>query len=212
MKILAISDRVVRELHSEAIKTQFGHVELVLSCGDLPFHYLEYIMTMLNQPLLYVLGNHDQGVYTAGGGFKAEPTGGINVDGHIVEVKGLLVAGLEGSLYYSDRASHQYTETTMAGKILRMAPTLWRNRLQYGRSLDILITHAPPYRIHDGSDRCHTGFKTFLRFMQLFRPRYLIHGHQHVYNPQTVVRTTYLDTQVVNAYRYQVIDWDETCD
>jgi len=38
---------------------RFGDVELVLSCGDLPYYYLEYIVSMLNVPLLYVHGNHD---------------------------------------------------------------------------------------------------------------------------------------------------------
>jgi Icc-related predicted phosphoesterase len=72
--------------------------------------------------------------------------------------------------------------------------------------LDILITHAPPFGIHDGTDRCHTGFKTFLRMMDAYRPRYLIHGHMHVYSPNTTIRTMYHHTQVLNTYGYQVIE------
>ncbi len=109
---------------------------------------------------------------------------------------------------YSGRGSHQYTERDMQWKALRMALALWLNRLRQGRFLDILITHAPPYGIHDGSDLCHTGFKTFLHIMNVYRPRYLIHGHQHVYSPNTTIRTTYHDTQVVNTYGYQVIHLD----
>lgn len=207
MQILTVSDKVVESIYSEAIKRRFGDVDLVLGCGDLPPNYLEFIVTMLSVPLLYVFGNHDQGIYTANGKFKYAPTGCINMDERVVEVKGLLIGGLEGSMRYSGRGKHQYTEQDMRWKALRMAPALWLNRLRYGRFLDILITHAPPYGIHDGTDLCHTGFKTFLRMMDTYRPRYLIHGHQHVYSPHTTIRTTYRDTQVINTYGYQVIQW-----
>ncbi|RLC71632.1 MAG: metallophosphoesterase [Chloroflexi bacterium] len=207
MKILTVSDRVVESIYSVSIKQQFGDVDLVLACGDLPPYYLEFIVTMLGVPLLYVFGNHDQGVFTFNGKFKHAPEGCINVDERIVQVKGLLIGGLEGSMLYSGQGDHQYTEWDMIWKALRMAPALWWNRLRYGRFLDILITHAPPYRIHDGVDRCHTGFKTFLRMMDIYHPRYLIHGHVHVYSPHTIIRTTYGRTQVVNTYGYQIINW-----
>jgi Icc-related predicted phosphoesterase len=208
MKILTISDKVVESIYSPDIKQRFGDVELVLACGDLPPYYLEFIVSVLNAPLLYVFGNHDQGIYTSNGQFKHEPLGGINLDERVVKVKGLLIGGLEGSMRYSGRGSHQYTEQDMRWKALRMAPALWWNRLRHGRFLDILITHAPPYGIHDGTDLCHTGFKTFLRMMDTYRPRYLIHGHQHVYSPHTTIRTTYHRTQVINTYGYQVIHFD----
>jgi len=209
MKILTVSDKVVESIYSPAIKERFGDVDLVLACGDLPPYYLEFIVTMLNVPLLYVFGNHDQGIYTYNGEFQHAPTGCINVDERVVKVQGLLIGGLEGSMRYSDRGNHQYTEVNMLWKALRMSPALWWNRLRHGRFLDILITHAPPYGIHDDTDLCHTGFKTFLHMMDIYRPRYLIHGHRHVYNPHTAMRTTYRHTQVVNTYGYQVIDWED---
>jgi Icc-related predicted phosphoesterase len=210
MKILTVSDKVVESIYSPDVKQQFGDVELVLACGDLPPYYLEFIVTMLNVPLLYVFGNHDHGIHTANGRFIQAPMGCINVDERVVKVKGLLIGGLEGSMRYSGRGSHQYTEQDMMWKALRMTPALWLNRLRHGRFLDILITHAPPYGIHDGTDLCHTGFKTFLRMMDIYHPRYLIHGHLHIYSPHTTIRTTYYRTQVVNTYGYQVIRFDAT--
>jgi len=138
------------------------------------------------------------------------PMGCINVDERVAEVKGLLIGGLEGSMRYSDRGNHQYTEGDTRWKALRMASALWWNRLRHGRFLDILITHAPPYRIHDGTDLCHTGFKTFLRVTEIYQPRYLIHGHQHIYSPHTIIHTTYYHTQVVNTYGYRVIHWRDS--
>lgn len=208
MKILTISDKVVEGLYGPAIKRRFGDVDLVLACGDLPPYYLEFIVTTLGVPLLYVFGNHDQGVFTPDGKFKYAPEGCINVDERVVKAQELLIGGLEGSMRYSGQGEHQYTEWDMRWKALRMAPALWWNRLRHGRFLDILITHAPPYRIHDGTDLCHTGFKTFLRIMDIYRPCYLIHGHQHVYGPHTAIRTTHHHTQVVNTYGYQVIHFD----
>ena len=89
---------------------------------------------------------------------------------------------------------------------VRLAPRLLFNRLRYGRFLDILLTHAPPRGIHDGQDRCHWGFRSFLWFMRVFRPRYLVHGHTHLYSPDAVRATRYAETTVLNAYDHVVLD------
>ena len=101
----------------------------------------------------------------------------------------------------------QYTNQEMWSKTLRLVPHLLWNKLRHGRYLDILVTHAPPYGVHDASDLCHTGFKSFLWFMKRFRPRYLIHGHIHLYGRESVRRTLYESTLVVNAYGHQIIEW-----
>jgi len=59
MKILCISDQVERVLHGPTLNSYAQGVEAVISCGDLPFDYLEYVLTFLGVPLYYVLGNHD---------------------------------------------------------------------------------------------------------------------------------------------------------
>jgi Icc-related predicted phosphoesterase len=59
----------------------------------------------------------------------------------------------------------------MAQKVWRLTPALLMNRVSCGRYLDILITHAPPFGIHDGTDRAHRGFEALLRLMARFRPR-----------------------------------------
>jgi len=209
MKILTLSDKVIDFIYSPQLREKFGDVELVLSCGDLPFYYLEYIVSMLNVPLFYVMGNHDKRVeYSANGQAKTAPGGCVNIDNRAIQYKGLLIGGLEGSMYYSREPRFQYTEPEMHFKVLRMAPQLLLNRIQQGRYLDILITHAPPYRIHDGQDPCHRGFQAFLRFMDLFKPRYLIHGHVHLYGYDQTAVTTYRETQVVNISGYWVLEWN----
>ena len=58
MKVLTVSDKMDELVYSSAIQRLFGDVDLVLGCGDLPHHYLEFIVTMLGGPLFYVIGNH----------------------------------------------------------------------------------------------------------------------------------------------------------
>jgi DNA repair exonuclease SbcCD nuclease subunit len=206
VKILAVSDRVVESMYGPQIRERFGDVDMVLSCGDVPYYYLEYIVSMLDVPCLFVHGNHDRPEYASDGRTITEPSGWVNLDGRVVSVGGVLLGGLEGSIRYKPRAPYQYTENEMVVKAWRLVPAFLMNRVRYGRSLDVLVTHAPPLGIHDGADWPHRGFKVFLRLMARFRPRYLLHGHRHIYGTDTW-RTRYLGTEVINVYPYRVIEW-----
>jgi Icc-related predicted phosphoesterase len=207
VKVLAVTDRVVELIYSPSIVEKFGDVDLVLSCGDLPYYYLEYIVTMLNVPLLYVHGNHDPLVeYSSSGRQLTGPCGCINVHGRLTQEQGVSVAGLEGSIRYKPHGRYQYTNLEMWSHALKLAPALLFRRLITGRPLDILLTHSPSYGIHNGRDRTHVGFKSFLWLMRQAQPRYLIHGHRHVYNPLEPTETQYGQTTVINVYPYQVLE------
>jgi len=52
----------------------------------------------------------------------------------------------------------------------------------------------------------HTGFNVFLSFMKTFRPRYLLHGHIHLYRNDIPRETQFEDTTIINVYPYRVID------
>lgn len=209
MKILALSDRVVAPIYSPRIREQYGDIGLAIGCGDLPYYYLEYVVTMLPVPLTYVYGNHDKVQYTADGRTLNAPAGCVSLEGSVREVKGVLLAGLGGSIQYQPGAVHQYTEADMRARILQLIPALLVNRLRTGRYLDILVTHSPPFGIHDGEDRAHIGFKSFLTFMRYFKPRRLLHGHKHMYGHDNVYVTQYHETTVVNVYPSRVIYWNE---
>jgi Icc-related predicted phosphoesterase len=198
-------------IHSPALKRQFGDVDLVLGCGDLPHYYLEFIVTMLGGPLFYVIGNHAAELKHRYDPIEewGYPGGCENVHGRAVRYRRLLIAGLEGSMRYNDNPAFQYSEREMLWKVWHLAPALVLNRLLYGRYLDILITHAPPQGIHDRSDLCHQGFRAFRTIMNLFRPRYLIHGHVHLYNSLETAESVYRDTRVINTYGYRTLEIDE---
>ena len=205
MKILCMSDQVAPVVYSPSAQKRFVDVDLVLSCGDLPYYYMEFAASALNVPCLYVHGNHDQPEHKSDGRILDEPGGWINLDRRVIAAKGLLVGGLEGCLRYKPAAKYQYTETDMMLRAWQMIPALLYNRARYGRYLDILITHAPPRGIHDGPDLPHRGFQIYLWFMQQFRPRYLLHGHKHIYGRE-IWQSRYQDTQVVNVHPFRVIE------
>jgi Icc-related predicted phosphoesterase len=209
VKILAVSDKVMDVVYSPAIRDNFGDVDLVIACGDLPFYYLEFIASSLNVPCYFVYGNHDYNVrHTVDGPTTVHPPGWFNLDGRCVMAKGLLLAGFEGSIRYRPDGVHQYTQTEVSWKALRMMPRLIQNRLLHGRYLDILVSHAPPLGIHDGPDYAHIGFSAFLTLMDRFRPRYLLHGHKHVYGNEPT-QTTYNQTEVINVYPYRALHFSE---
>ena len=60
MKILAVSDEENNALWSERVREIADGIDLIISCGDLKNEYLEFLLTMINAPLLYVFGNHDE--------------------------------------------------------------------------------------------------------------------------------------------------------
>ena len=208
MKILAVSDQVVDSLYTTQVIDRFGDVDLILGCGDLPYYYLEFLVTVINRPLYYVHGNHDKSFEVTSEGIQTiTPAGCDPLDGRAVVFQGLLLAGLGGSIRYSNEGQYQFTQAEMDHKALWLSVPLLVNRLRFGRGLDILVTHSPPFGVGDGPDAAHIGFRAFNTLMRLFKPRYLLHGHQHVYRglkPGTQVGAT----KVLNVFPYRVIDWE----
>ncbi|MEN8097861.1 MAG: metallophosphoesterase [Chloroflexota bacterium] len=188
-------------IYSSSVRSRYPDVQLVLGCGDLPFYYLEFVRTMLNVPVLYVRGNHDDRPYYTADGRTVTRAGGCDdIDGHVVYRSGLIIAGIEGSIRYRSSGKCMYSDHEIAVKLLQMIPKLLFNKVRYGRYLDVLITHAPPYGIHDRDDLAHTGFRAFLPFMRRFQPRFLLHGHVHLYGPSRQARSQYHNTTVINVY------------
>ena len=193
VRLLAVSDEVEPQLLDERTVAALGHIDLVIGCGDLAADYLDAICTVYAAPLLFVRGNHDppgrQGDYP----LAAE------IDGRFVREKGLLIAGLEGSIRYSDGA-HQYTERQMMAKVLAL-------RLRLGpRRPDILITHGPPAGANEGADPPHQGLKAVRRAVEWMHPRLLLHGHVHPYGRDIVREAQLGETRVINVVGHRLIE------
>jgi uncharacterized protein len=210
VRVLALSDRISELVYSERVSAVFGDVDLVLSCGDLPFPYLEYVVTLLPVPLLYVPGNHDRPTYTSDGRTVAVPEGAVCIDGRLRKVRlrrgpTITVAGFGGSMAYGGQR-HQYTEAAMRWRVARLEPRLLYNRLRYGRGADLLVTHAPAHGIHAGRDRCHMGFHAFGSFYRCYRPLVHVHGHVHPSYGVDLEPTRVDRTDVRSVFGHEVLE------
>lgn len=198
MKVLCVSDAMVPAFYPGLDVERLGPVDLVLSCGDLPPEYLSYLSGALSAPLYYVRGNHDIRYE------NKPPKGCMDIHGRMVRQGGLKIMGLEGSRWYNGGPC-QYTEGQMRQMVWRLRPRLW-----WSRGVDIVITHAPPRRIHDAEDLCHRGFFIYRKLIEWYAPAYFLHGHIHAHFTQDDQRITFLEkTRVVNCYGYYRFDIDE---
>jgi 3',5'-cyclic AMP phosphodiesterase CpdA len=216
-KVLSVSDEIVEPLWTDWVHARAGDVALVLGAGDLPFDYLEYLSNALDKPCVYVPGNHDadlsgherRGLWIRAG-LPVEwpgPTGGVNADGQVVDVAGLRIAGLGGSIRYND-GPNQWTErqqTRRAAKVTRLAA---RRQRRDGRRVDVLLTHSPPKDCGDREDPPHRGFACLHTAVERMRPRLLLHGHIHPHG-QPVPDRELGKTRVVNTVGYRILELPE---
>ncbi|HEX2994228.1 MAG TPA: metallophosphoesterase [Anaerolineales bacterium] len=205
MKILAVSDEVVERLYSLCQSGHFREIELLLGCGDLPYPYLENLLTFLNVPLFYVPGNHDPAYQPDNS--LAHVEGGSNVDLQVVRFKKFLIGGFGGCIRYRPDGRNQYSQSEAYLRAFRLLPRLLLNRLKYGRALDILITHSPPFGIHDEETHAHRGLKAINWLLRVAKPRYHLHGHTHFQrrnlSPSETVQGV---TRITNVFPYKVVE------
>jgi Icc-related predicted phosphoesterase len=210
LKIFAVADEIDESTFGDKLDSL--RPDLVLSCGDLPFDYLEYLVSRLDVPVLYVPGNHDPSVAPDDSPWSSlqqeprvpRPEGCDNVDGRVVEVRGLRIAGLGGSLRYKE-GPNQYTQAQMRWRALSLEFRIRLKRARAGSKLDILLTHAPPFGFGGAEDAAHVGFAAFLRIIRDLKPRLVIHGHVHPYG-RTLPERSIGGTRVVNAVPSRVIE------
>jgi Icc-related predicted phosphoesterase len=219
LRILCISDHVDPLVYSLNARERFRDVDLVLSAGDLNMSYLGFVASTLNRPVLFVFGNHNLKHFELFRRNQNFMRDGMNNDYHttnffgstyvgdrVQRVKGLIIAGLGGSIRYND-GKNQFTDFQMQMKCLRLIPRLLFNRLVYGRYLDLFLTHSPPLGLGDRDDNCHRGFKSFRWFLRMFKPRYMLHGHIHLYDQNSPRHIRYGKTDIINVYDHYVLDF-----
>jgi Icc-related predicted phosphoesterase len=203
MRVLAVSDEVVPWIHSPRLAECCADVDVVVSCGDLPVDYLEFIACSLNVPCYYVHGNHD----THGEPGRADPEGWTNLDVKRVRQGKLRLAGLEGCHRYKPDAPYQYSQSDQWLRAFWLGRQMAQGLARVGHGADIMVTHAPLRGIHDGEDLAHHGFESFNWLARTFRPRLWLHGHQHRnYNPLQAGETRLGSTAVVNVHPYRILD------
>jgi predicted phosphodiesterase len=208
-RILAIADEVDEAMYTG--KLERLRPDLVVSAGDLPFDYLEYIVSRLNVPLVYVPGNHDPELRSPDPTWAplgAErplpgPQGCENVDGRVVVAGGLRIAGLGGSMRYKP-GSNQYSDAEMRWRALSLEVRVKLNPSRRARKVDVLLTHSPPLGWGQ-DDLAHRGFSAFVRLVKDLEPKVLVHGHVHPFGrtkPERLLGTT----QIINAVSSRLLE------
>ncbi|MDO4325483.1 MAG: metallophosphoesterase [bacterium] len=197
MRILVVADEESKSLWDYYEPSKLADIDLIISCGDLSAAYLSFLVTMGKAPVLYIHGNHDIR-------YQVHPPEGCTcIDGMLYEYKGLRILGLGGCMRYKP-GPYQFTEKEMKHRIWHLYWDIFRSK-----GFDILVTHAPAYQFHDGDDLPHKGFQCFIDLMEKYKPKYFIHGHNHLnYGGRATRVASYKDTTVINAYQSYIIDID----
>lgn len=196
MKVLVVADEESRYYYDYYQPGRLDDIELIISCGDLSRTYLEFLVTLGNCPLLYVCGNHDDTFA------DHPPEGCVCIEDTVFLYRGLRFAGLGGSYRYRPDGIYMYTEKQMARRIRKL---WWKIRKNKG--IDVLVTHAPAFGLGDLDTLPHRGFRCFLKFLEKYRPRYMLHGHVHRnYGFKIPVTQKYLGTTIINACGAYLLD------
>ena len=132
--------------------------------------------------------------------------GGSNLDLKTASAKGLLLAGLGGSIRYRPDGVNQYTQGEAFFRACILLVRLLGGQIRFGRKLDILIAHSPPLGIHDDTE-AHQGLNALNFLIRVTHPRYLFHGHTHFYRNNLENFITQVGgTTVMNIFPYKVIE------
>ena len=205
MKVLSLSDKEVSFIYSPQVRCRFEDIDLIIGCGDLSYYYLEYVLSVLEKPLFFVRGNHDKVAEYSGKLMRTGPHGAVDLHRKVVNYRGLLLAGVEGSLRYRP-GKYQYSQSDMWNYVFQLVPSFIVNRIKFGRYLDVFVSHAPPENIHDADDLPHRGIKAFRWVLKVFGPAYHFHGHVHIYRPDSVYKSKFGRTTIINTYPYRDVD------
>ena len=202
MHILALADEPVQRLWGGYGQETLKAADLILSAGDLSAAYLSYMTCFSSAPVVYVHGNHDD-KYA-----QKPPEGCLCADGKVVQLKGVRILGLGGSLRYRPDAVNMYSEQEMEDRIRSLR---WNLRSTGG--FDILLTHSPIRGVGDQEHISHRGFECFGPLLDKYRPAVMIHGHVHqAYSAFFQRQRDYHGIPVINASTSYVFDLPDTPD
>ena len=215
MRILAISDE--RDPALTAARCREIRPDLVVSCGNLEPAYVDFVASAANATIVFVPGNEDADLRrdprpllpapvsfeSMWGSYEGSDSGrlpGTSLDGEIMSIAGVTLAGLGGSIRHEE-GPNQYTERQMARRVKRLERRLLLRRKQ----LDVLIAHSPPSEIVSNNEDLYQGFACFTSLIEGRKPRLMLHGHVLSDVPEEVDRQIG-ETRVVNVSPHRVIE------
>ncbi len=200
-----VSDEIDPRLTADRLREM--RPDLVVSCGDLPADYLDFVSSASNAMLLYVPGNHDPDRSTRRRDeemWAPAPLPGVNLDKRVVTESGLRIAGLGGSVRYRP-GPNQYTEDEGRRRVRSLIRKARLHGLGRVEPIDLFVAHAPPRGVGDDVDDAHRGFEAYHRLIETLRPKIMVHGHIHPYGlvqPDRQIGRT----KIMNVIPYRLIE------
>ena len=166
MRLITIADDDSLVAKGEALTG-----DMLVSLGDLSNHSIERASSHHNcSTVVAVKGNHD-----CNGNF---PNFVTPLHFTIFEFRGLLFGGFNGSWKYKPRGHHMFEQHEVT-QLLENFPRV-----------DVFIAHNSPAGIHERDKEVHQGFEGFTNYIKRSKPKYFLHGHQHVNQTSTLAETT----------------------
>lgn len=196
LRVLVVADEESAYIWDHFDRSVFQGVDVIISCGDLKPTYLSFLTTMVAAPLLYVRGNHDERYLTHA------PEGCENLEERMVTIKGIRFIGFGGCNSRSPKPFH-YTEKEVTRQIVKRMPEICSKG-----GFDVLVTHTPATGLGDGKDTFHKGFNSYRTLLDVFKPSYHFHGHQHLNYGGGTRLIQYQNTVIYNGYGYSLLDLD----
>ena len=189
MRILLLADEESKYYWDFFEKSKLDGIDLIISCGDLAPQFLSFLATFAKVPVLYIHGNHDY-CYD-----------GTPPDDDVYIYEGVRIMGLGGCMSYN-YGPYQFTQDEMKKRVKKL-----RRKIKKAGGIDILVTHAPAYKLNDSEDLPHTGFEAFTEVMDAYKPKLFAHGHVHINYGRDFKRDSmYNETRVINAFEKFIVE------
>jgi uncharacterized protein len=157
------------------------HADVLVSCGDLPDQTIVRAAQRCHcHHTLAVKGNHDSSASFAA------PIVDLHLRSQAIE--GITFGGFCGAWKYKPRGNYLFEQ-----------PEVERALAKFPR-VDVFVAHNSPRLIHDRDDEVHLGFTAFNSYIGRMRPRWFLHGHQHLN-----IETTAEGTCIIGTYGHRFV-------
>jgi Icc-related predicted phosphoesterase len=162
----------------------YARADILISCGDLSDQVIAGAAKRCNcRQILAVKGNHD-----SSGCFEDSI---IDLHLRVHSIYGISFGGFCGAWKYKPKGNYLFEEAEVECALASFPP------------VNVFVAHNSPRMVHDREDDVHIGFGAFKTYIDRVRPRWFLHGHQHL-NIESLVGVTRVAG--IYGYRFMVIE------
>ena len=162
---------------------QNSQYDICLILGDISNRDIVEILKYVPYGKIYgLLGNHD-------GLDRFKESNIRNLNGKVITINGVRIAGLQGSHRYKEGDYGMYTHE----ESLEIAEKM--------EKADILVSHDRPF-IRDTGDNVHDGLKGITYYCYKNKVKLEIHGHLHEENKEFLKN----GTKVMGLYKVKLVE------